>query len=103
MTAFFVLTEAAEADLRGIIRYTSAQWGREQARVYAGKLARGFEQLANGGGAVKDVGDLLPGLRMLRCEHHYVFALPRADAPTMIVAVLHERMDTIARVAQRLE
>lgn len=103
MTASFALTEAAEADLRAIIRYTSAQWGDDQARIYVGKLARGFERLASGGGAVKDVGDLFPGLRMLRCEHHYVFALPRADAPTMIVAILHERMDTIARVAQRME
>lgn len=103
MTASYVLTEAAEADLRGIIRYTSGQWGDRQARVYANKLARCLERLASGVGTVKDMGDLFPGLRMLRCEHHYMFALPPADAPTMIIAILHERMETVARVAHRLE
>jgi toxin ParE1/3/4 len=103
LTASYVLTEAAEADLRGIIRYTSAQWGDDQVRLYASKLARGFERLASGGGGVRDMGALFPGLRMLRCEHHYIFGLPRADAPALIVAVFHERMDAITRVAHRLE
>ncbi len=103
MTASYVLTEAAEADLRGIIRYTSVQWGDEQARIYASKLSRGFERLASGDGAVRNVDELFPGLRMVRCERHYIFGLPQADAPIMIVAILHERMDAIARVAHRLE
>ena len=103
MTSPYVLTAAAETDLRGIIRYTRVQWGDDQARVYASKLAVGFERLASGGGGVKDVGDLFPDLRMLRCEHHYIFGVLRADKPALIVAIFHERMDVIARVAHRLE
>ena len=102
MTSSYALTEAAEADLRGIIRYTSAQWGDDQARAYAAKLARGFEQLVSGEGAVKEAANLFPGLRTLRVGRHYIFGLPQADAPTLIVAILHERMDAIARVARRL-
>ncbi len=103
MKPSYVLTQAAEADLRGIIRYTSAQWGDRQARIYASKLARGFEQVSSGAAGVREMSDLFTGLRMLRCEHHYVFGLPRVEGPMLIVAILHERMDAIARVAHRLE
>ena len=48
------------------------------------------------------MGDHHPGLRMCRREHHYIFGLPRPDAPTLIIAILHERMDLIARAAGRL-
>nr|WP_255210280.1 type II toxin-antitoxin system RelE/ParE family toxin [Sphingobium cloacae] len=46
---------------------------------------------------------LHPGLRMVRCEHHYVFCLPRDDAPALVVAIFHERMDPMVRLADRLE
>ncbi|MFS8380005.1 type II toxin-antitoxin system RelE/ParE family toxin [Xanthomonas campestris pv. campestris] len=36
----YVLTDAAEADLRGIIRYTSARWGQAQVRRYIADLSR---------------------------------------------------------------
>jgi len=42
-------------------------------------------------------------LRMVRCEHHYIFCLPRDDAPALVVAIFHERMDLMARLADRLE
>lgn len=48
------------------------------------------------------VSDLYPALLMAHCEHHYIFCLPREKAPTLIVAIFHERMDLITRVAGRL-
>lgn len=100
MTEPYVLTAAAEADLRSIIRYTRQQWGDAQTRRYIADLTLGIERIAGGDG--KDMSDLYPGLRMSRCRHHYLFCLPRADAPALIVAILHERMDLIARLAGRL-
>lgn len=38
----YVLSDAAEADLRGIIRYTRKQWGDSQVRRYIGKLEQGL-------------------------------------------------------------
>ncbi len=102
MTPPYILTRAAEADLREVIRYTRRQWGTAQARRYASELQNCVEALASGEGRHRDVGDLHPGLRMVHCEHHYIFCLPRSDAPALIVAILHERMDLIARVAGRL-
>lgn len=101
MTAY-VLTAAAEADMRQIIRYTRKEWGDAQVRRYIAKLEHGISHLAVGQGAFKDMSVLYPSLRMARCEHHYVFCLPREDAPALIVAILHERMDLLTRLADRL-
>lgn len=98
----YVLTADAEADVREIVRYTRQQWGEAQARSYAAKLIRGIERVASGQGAFKDMTALYPGLRMIRCEHHYIFCLPRDDAPVLVVAILHERMDLLERLEARL-
>ena len=37
----------AEADLRGIIRYTRQQWSDQQVRVYIGRLERGIARLGD--------------------------------------------------------
>lgn len=103
MTASYVLTSAAEADLRDIIRYTRREWGDAQTRSYVAKLARGIERMAAARGASKDMAALYPGLRMVRCEHHYIFCLSRDDAPALVVAIFHARMDLMARLADRLE
>ncbi|EDF6616196.1 type II toxin-antitoxin system RelE/ParE family toxin [Salmonella enterica subsp. enterica serovar Newport] len=49
------------------------------------------------------MGAIFPALRMGRYEHHYVFCLPREDGPALIVAIFHERMDLMVRLADRLK
>lgn len=102
MTASYVLTSAAEADVRAIIRYTNTHWGEAQTRSYMAKLGRCLETMATGQGPNKDMTTIHPGLRMARCEHHHVFWLHRSDAPALVVAILHERMDLMTRLADRL-
>ena len=102
MTKDYVLAVAAEADLRGIIRYTRKQWGNAQTRRYVARLEQGMARLAVGQGLYKDMSALYPTLRMAHCEHHYVFCLPRENAPALIVAIFHERMDLMSRLADRL-
>lgn len=99
----YVLTGAAEADLREVIRHTREHWGGAQVRRYIAKLEEGISRLAGRQGTFKDMGALYPALRVARCEHHYVFCLLREDAPALIVAIFHERMDLMARLADRLE
>lgn len=103
MTISYALSSAAEADLRDIIRYTRKQWGDSQTRSYVAKLELCIESLATGQGFFKDMAALYPGLRMVLCEHHYIFCLPRADAPALVVAIFHERMDLMTRLADRLK
>ena len=102
MIRSYALTAAAEADVRGIIRYTRAHWGDAQTRRYMEKLERGIKRLAAGQGVFKDMRALYPALRMALCEHHYVFCLSREGAPALIVAIFHERMDLMVRLADRL-
>ncbi|MFT4055138.1 MAG: type II toxin-antitoxin system RelE/ParE family toxin [Novosphingobium sp.] len=102
MNARYVLTQAAEGDLRSIIRYTRRKWGDEQVRSYLAKLERGIIRLATGRSPFKDVSGLHPGLRMARCEHHYVFCLPREDEPWLVIAIFYERMDLLVQLEARL-
>jgi len=102
LTTPYVLTAAAEDDLRSIIRYTRKQWGSAQVRSYIAKLDQGIVRLACGQGPFKEMGDLYPGLRLAHCEHHYIFCLPRGAEPALIVAILHERMDLVMRLESRL-
>lgn len=101
MTAY-ILTAEAESDLRSVIRYTRAQWSAAQVRRYVSTLERGIANLAEGKGPFKDMSALYPALRMARCEHHYIFCLLREDAAALIVAIFHERMDLMKRLAGRL-
>lgn len=99
----YVLTRAAEADVRGIIQHTRKEWGDAQVRRYIAKLEQGIAHVAAGHEPFKDMTTLYPALRMAHCQHHYVFCLPRKEAPALVVAILHERMDLLARLADRLQ
>ncbi len=103
MTPAYVLLPDAEADLRTIIRYSRAQWGDAQTRNYVAKLTRCIETIVGGERATKDVSDLYPGLRMVHCQHHYIFCLPRENDAALVVAIFHERMDLMTRLADRLK
>lgn len=58
----FVLTEAAEADLRGVVRQTRKLWGDRQVRRYIEKLEQAFLRLANGEGLFKEMEAIHPAL-----------------------------------------
>lgn len=98
----YLLTAKAEADLRNNIRYSLEHWGSSQTRRYIVKLEQGIERLATDRSLSRDMGKLYPELRMTKCEHHYVFCLPRESEPSLIVAIFHERMDIMNRLADRL-
>lgn len=102
MSIDYVLTLAAEADIRSIVRYTRQQWGDAQVRAYMSRLESGIGRFAAGEGAFRDMSAMHAGLRMMRCEHHFVFGLFRKTGPVLIVAILHERMDMMQRMGDRL-
>ncbi len=102
MTLKYLLDKGAADDLRSILRYTRDTWGSDQARAYVEKLRDGVARLGEGHGVYKTMAEIHPGLRVARCEHHYIFCLWREDAPIAIIAILHERMDLIARIKERL-
>jgi toxin ParE1/3/4 len=102
VTRTHVYAKAAADDLREITRYTLEQWGAEQCRSYIAALDAKAAALAQGQGPFKDLSSLIPGLRAATSGKHYVFCLPRKDAPALILAILHERMDILVRLKSRL-
>jgi plasmid stabilization system protein ParE len=101
MTAYD-LTPEAEEDLKDIIRYTIRQWGTEQGQRYANLLSSGLNRIAENKAVSRTFSQKYPELRVTRCEHHYIFYLPRSPRP-LIIAVLYERMDLLSRLQNRLE
>jgi len=102
VTRSYVVAKGAAADLEEIARYTAEQWGEDQCQAYIRQLDEVAEAVAKGQGVFKDMSSLHPKLRMALCGRHYVFCLHRPDAPAVILAILHERMDIIARLKRRL-
>ena len=102
MTRSYVLSPGVVSDIREITRYTARTWGEAQCRRYIGELEEAAERVARGEGAFKDLSAVLPGLRGAMAGKHYLFCLPRQGAPALILAILHERMDLMARLKRRL-
>ena len=49
------------------------------------------------------MSDLYPNMRVTHCQHHYIFGILRENSPMLIVAILHERMDMIKQLENRLK
>jgi toxin ParE1/3/4 len=98
----YQLTPAAEADLREIVRYTIQQWGRKQARRYAGLLEDGFHRIAENKAYSRTFSEKYPQVRVTKCEHHYIFYMRKEGERPYILAVLHENMDLMNRLKDRL-
>lgn len=102
MSRAYVLTKSAEADLKEIIAYTLAQWGASHCSNYIAEIEQKAEALAIGHGHFKEMNTLIPNLRVALSGKHYIFCLPQQNAPAIILAILHERMDILERLKSRL-
>jgi plasmid stabilization system protein ParE len=50
----------------------------------------------------KDWDSVLPGLRVKAAGSHFVFCMLRPGKPALVLAILHQRMDLMARLQRRL-
>lgn len=98
----YELTSAAEADLREIVRYSIGRWGEEQAERYAKSLEAGFLKIASNKVLSRQFSPSYPQVQVTKCQHHYIFYVLREGNIPHILAVLHERMDLINRLQERL-
>lgn len=94
------LTLAAEEDLRGIWLYTYETWGFDQAETYFDQIERCCEAVGERQARSKIIDELPNNVRIHRCEHHYLVWLDE-DRP-IIIAILHERMNFVLRLKDRL-
>jgi len=101
--AVYELTEAAEADLQAIARYTVENWGAEQARRYGELVESHFRAIGCQKARTRGFLNHRQELRVSRVEHHFVFHLVRENQCPLILAVFHENMDLMRRLRKRLE
>ena len=99
----YKLTPDAEADLLQIAIYTIETWGIEQAGRYEAAIVDCLAAIAHGTARSKRPMPHRPELLVTRCQHHLVFWLQEENTAPLIVAVLHEKMDLLQRLRDRLE
>lgn len=99
----FELSYLADGDIAGIILYTIEKWDAEQAIRYVSLLDAHFEDIGNGTVRTQAVFEHRADLRTSRCQRHVIFHQDRPGNRPLILAVLHERMELLERLKDRLE
>lgn len=98
----YELTHLAKNDLKDIARYTLNQWGKNQSLLYANLLEKRFQEIADRTAITKSFSNLYPQIQVTHCKHYFIFYVHDEGKRPSIIAVLHERMDLIARLQNRL-
>lgn len=98
----YVLTQLAASDLKDIARYTINQWGKKQSLQYANLLEKRFQEIADRTAISRSFSNLYSQIRVTHCEHHYIFYVYDEGERPCILAVLHDRMDLVSRLQDRL-
>ena len=98
----YELTPDAEADLEETAEYTLREWGAAPQELYAERLEAEFHRISDGTALSRRFSEQYPQVYVTRCEHHYIFYLHPEGTKPRIIAVLHERMDRVARIRRRL-
>ncbi len=102
MTQPYQLIKEADADLEGITRYTFKKWGEQKAIKYLDRIEQCLCCIAKSKFWKQPFPNKYPKLRVIRCEHHYIFYLHSENKIPCIIAVLHERMDMLTRIKNRI-
>jgi toxin ParE1/3/4 len=87
----FRVSGEAEADLDGILAYTTGTWGWRQTDQYIAKLEDGFDLLAQNPSIGRACESIRAGMRRFEIGKHVVFYLPDPGG-VLIVRVLHQQM-----------
>ena len=98
----YELTAEADADILAIAHYTISTWGSEQAQRYEALLEKHLCAIGQPQARARIFLKHRPELFVSRMEHHYVFHLARKNQCPLILAVLHENMDLMNRLRDRL-
>ena len=97
------LTRSADQDIESILHYTLTKHGPTQTRKYSNQIEICLDTLSHEKGQIRKLSSIHPALLYLHCQHHYIFGLKHPNQPMLIIALLHERMDFIRQLTDRLE
>jgi toxin ParE1/3/4 len=86
-----ILSEDAVADLRQIVRYAAAKWGRARSRAYLKGLNERLDALCTYPELAPAADDVAAGARRCSYVSHNIFYRVRGDH-VRILRILHKRM-----------
>lgn len=98
----YVLTARALQDFDNIYQYTVKRHGVKQARKYKDGLEQAMEKIAANPQEYRRVKTADPSIRAINVGNHLVFGAVRPEKPMFIIAILHQRMNIISRLQDRL-
>ncbi len=93
MRKTFELTKAAKTDLKRIAIFTQKEWGREQRNVYLKQFDDAFHMLADTPLVGKACDNIKMGFKKFPIGSHVIFYKDCSNSSTLIVRILHKRMD----------
>jgi len=99
----YELTSSAQEDLKEIARYSITKWSKKQSLKYAELLEKRFHEIAARTAYSRNFSNRYPQILVTRCEHHYIFYIHPKEKPPRIIAILHERMNMLVRLKNRLD
>lgn len=94
-------TKGALSDLDNIWEYSLENWGQTQAETYISQLEQSCHGLTQNGHVSRALLALPANIDYIKSQHHYIFFV-KSEKVVTILAILHERMDLIARLEDRL-
>jgi toxin ParE1/3/4 len=89
----YLLSPAAQQDLREIWDYTCERWDADQAERYLRELQSAIERAAGNPRIGRACDEIRPGYYKLAAGSHTLFYRVIADEVIDVVRVLHQRMD----------
>lgn len=69
---------------------------------YISRLEDTAKKLATGDCAYRELKEIHANLRMTKSSNHYLFGIIDSHKPMLIIAILHERMQLIQKLKNRL-
>lgn len=94
-----VLTAAADADLRGIFRYSRREFGTAQAQRYVAAINARMRVILKSPQIGRRFDEIDDDYRLVSCQSHHIYFRRVADE-LRVVRILHQRMDERAHLPQ---
>ncbi len=95
-------TPSALSDLDDIWRYTEYNWGRNQAISYISQIENTCHDVTSGNKVLRRLPEIEALSGFCKCGSHYIFFIQNSKE-TVVLTVLHEKMDLIQQINDRLE
>jgi toxin ParE1/3/4 len=87
-----VLSSEAEADLKGIFRYTRDRFGKDQAHRYVAAINARMALAARSPRSARRIVGIPEEMWRLAAQSHHIYFV-RIDGGIRVIRILHERMD----------